>query len=302
MALNTLDRNTGLDLVRATEAAALSAAPWMGLGRREEPDQAAAKAMAEALSELDIDGQIVIGEEGRQGAKCALHGGQNVGSGKGLLVDVVVDAIDGRRLLAQGRGGAIAVYSCFRLLHAPFSQLLDGPFGGGELVGSAADVGGIQDQGCGDKFIERAPARTAGRRHPVGRQSPAGIERLTVAGDGDAAQQGFEAGQRGEHVQFIHLTEQLHHVAVRHDGVAPAGGFLLIRAFAPETGHDVGMRLIDQIGLRAFFAYRLQQAEVGRNAGRAASGRRRRIRLARRRPRKIPTGPLQSLFDRRRRC
>lgn len=104
-----LNRNTGLDLVRATEAAALSAARWMGLGLRREADAAASAAMAQALDTLDIDGRIVIGEEGRPGADAALHSGQQVGTGRGMAVDVVVDAIDGRRLLAQGRAGAVAV-------------------------------------------------------------------------------------------------------------------------------------------------------------------------------------------------
>lgn len=104
-----LNRNTGLDLVRATEAAALAAARWMGLGRREEADQAATAAMVAALNDLEFDGRIVCGEEGRQVAPEALVGGARVGSGRGIAVDVVVDAIDGRRLLARGRPGAVAV-------------------------------------------------------------------------------------------------------------------------------------------------------------------------------------------------
>jgi len=104
-----LHRNTGLDLVRATEAAALSAARFMGLGLRDEANRAAAAAMARALNGLEINGRIVIGEEGRTGVASDLSGGQAVGTGHGPLMDVVVDPIDGRRLLAQGRAGAIAV-------------------------------------------------------------------------------------------------------------------------------------------------------------------------------------------------
>jgi fructose-1,6-bisphosphatase II len=103
-----LSRNTGLDLVRATEAAALAAARWMGLGNRDEADGAATVAMAQALDSLDIDGRIVIGEEGRA-ASGELISGRRVGRGRGTPIDVVVDPIDGRRLVAQGRAGAIAV-------------------------------------------------------------------------------------------------------------------------------------------------------------------------------------------------
>ncbi len=104
-----LSPNMGLDLVRATEAAALAAARWMGLGLRQEADTAASTAMAAALERLEIDGRIVIGEERRCGSQITLPTGRAVGTGRGLPVDVVVDAIDGRRQLAQGRPGAITV-------------------------------------------------------------------------------------------------------------------------------------------------------------------------------------------------
>jgi fructose-1,6-bisphosphatase II len=109
MSEQQLSRNTGLDLVRATEASALAAARWMGLGLRQEADTAASAAMAAALEAVAIDGRIVIGEEGRRGRLVALPTGRAVGTGRGVTVDVVVDAIDGRRLLAQGRPGAITV-------------------------------------------------------------------------------------------------------------------------------------------------------------------------------------------------
>jgi fructose-1,6-bisphosphatase II len=104
-----LNRNLGLDMVRATEAAALSAGRWLGLGQPGAADEAATAAMARALDTLDIAGTIVIGEEGRPGEPAELCGGRRVGRGGGSPVDVVVDPIDGRRMLAQGRSGAIAV-------------------------------------------------------------------------------------------------------------------------------------------------------------------------------------------------
>jgi fructose-1,6-bisphosphatase II len=102
-------RNLGLDLVRATEAAALSAGRWMGLGRQDEADQSAAEAMYDALNTLDMDGRIVVGEEGKLGTHSLLDSGQRVGTGHGPKMDVVVDPIEGRNLLAQGHPDAIAV-------------------------------------------------------------------------------------------------------------------------------------------------------------------------------------------------
>lgn len=104
-----LYQNLGLDLVRVTESAAVAAGRWMGLGKFDEADQAATEAMMKALNEINIDGQIVIGEEYKLDMHSSLDSGSKVGTGNGPAVDVVVDAIDGRRLLAQGQKGAISV-------------------------------------------------------------------------------------------------------------------------------------------------------------------------------------------------
>ena len=102
-------RNWGFDLVRATEAAARAAGRWMGLGKRDEADLDSIEAMHAALDSLEIDGHIVIGEEGKLGIHSLLESGRRVGTGAGPAMDVVVDPIDGRNLLAQGGPGAIAV-------------------------------------------------------------------------------------------------------------------------------------------------------------------------------------------------
>ncbi len=102
-------RNLGLDFVRATEAAALAAGRFMGMGRPEEADRAATEAMYAVLNALEVNGSVIVGEEQKLGAPSALSTGSAVGSGEGPAVDVVVDPIDGRRLVAQGRPGAISV-------------------------------------------------------------------------------------------------------------------------------------------------------------------------------------------------
>ena len=102
-------RNWGLDLVRATEAAARSAGRWMGLGGRDEADKVAIEAMHRELQAVDFDGHIVVGEEGKFGTHSVLEGGKAIGTGEGPAMDIVLDPIDGRNLLAQGRSGAISV-------------------------------------------------------------------------------------------------------------------------------------------------------------------------------------------------
>lgn len=102
-------RNLGLDLVRATEAAALAAARWMGLGKPDEADNDATEAMFKTLNTLDMEGHIVIGEEGKLGRHSPLDSGRVVGTGDGPQVDVVVDPVDGRKRLALGYSDAMAV-------------------------------------------------------------------------------------------------------------------------------------------------------------------------------------------------
>ena len=103
-----LPHNLGLDLVRATEAAALAAGRWLGLGQPDEADLAASRAMAGALHDVEMDGRLCLGDEARQGGETAFMTGQRFGTGLGPEVDVLADAIDGKRLLAGGYPGAIS--------------------------------------------------------------------------------------------------------------------------------------------------------------------------------------------------
>lgn len=102
-------RNIGLDLVRVTEAAAIRAGRLIGSGRRDDAYRVAAGAMWKALQDVEIDGTIIIGEEGRLGDATPLDTGQKVGNGEGPQVDVVVDPIDGTELLIRGHPGALSL-------------------------------------------------------------------------------------------------------------------------------------------------------------------------------------------------
>jgi fructose-1,6-bisphosphatase II len=101
-------RNLGFELVRATEAAALAAGRWMGRGDRNAVDGAAVTAMRYALSLVDMDGIVVIGE-GEKDQAPMLYIGERIGNGLPPLVDVAVDPVDGTRALAKGLPNAISV-------------------------------------------------------------------------------------------------------------------------------------------------------------------------------------------------
>jgi fructose-1,6-bisphosphatase II len=102
-------RNIGLDLLRVTEAAALAAGRWVGLGKKGEAHDAATKAMADSLNAINMEGRIVIGEEGRLGEHSPLDSGKILGTGHGPVIDLVVDPIDGTKLVVQGHPGAISL-------------------------------------------------------------------------------------------------------------------------------------------------------------------------------------------------
>jgi fructose-1,6-bisphosphatase II len=101
-------RNLALELVRATEAAAMSAARFMGRGDKEAVDQAAVDAMRPVLRSVAMDGIVVIGE-GEKDEAPMLYNGERVGSGTPPEVDVAVDPVDGTTLTAKALPDALAV-------------------------------------------------------------------------------------------------------------------------------------------------------------------------------------------------
>jgi fructose-1,6-bisphosphatase II len=106
--LGAPDRNLALELVRVTEAAAMSAARWIGRGDKESADQAAVDAMRLMLDTVAMDGVVVIGE-GEKDEAPMLYNGEDVGNGQPPQVDVAVDPLEGTRLTALGQPNAIAV-------------------------------------------------------------------------------------------------------------------------------------------------------------------------------------------------
>lgn len=116
-------RNLALELVRVTEAAALSAGRYMGRGQKEVADKAAVDAMRLVLNSIDMDAVIVIGE-GEKDEAPMLFNKENLGTGKSPRVDIAVDPIDGTRPLADGFLNSISTVAI-----APRGTMYDpGPF------------------------------------------------------------------------------------------------------------------------------------------------------------------------------
>jgi len=116
-----MDRNLGLELVRATEAAALACARLMGRGDEWAADQAAVNAMRSALNRMEMDATVVIGEGERDEAPM-LFIGEKVGTGNGPKIEIALDPLEGTTICATGGANALAVIAAAEeggFLHAP---------------------------------------------------------------------------------------------------------------------------------------------------------------------------------------
>ncbi|OGQ96461.1 MAG: fructose-bisphosphatase, class II [Deltaproteobacteria bacterium RIFOXYA2_FULL_55_11] len=133
-----MDRNLALEVVRVTEAAALSCARLMGRGDEKAADQAAVDAMRQAFNGLAIDGTVVIGEGERDEAPM-LYIGEKVGTGHGPEVDIALDPLEGTTICANGGANALAVIAIAErgnFLHCPdtyMEKIAVGPAGKGAV-------------------------------------------------------------------------------------------------------------------------------------------------------------------------
>jgi fructose-1,6-bisphosphatase II / sedoheptulose-1,7-bisphosphatase len=133
-------RNLALELVRVSEAAALAASNWMGLGNKNEADGAAVTAMRRAFDMVAIDGTVVIGE-GEMDEAPMLYIGEKVGRG-GPAMDIAVDPLEGTSLCAKGGPNALAVIALAErgnFLHAP-DIYMDKIAVGGGLPAGVVDI------------------------------------------------------------------------------------------------------------------------------------------------------------------
>ncbi|MFB9406495.1 class II fructose-bisphosphatase [Pseudarthrobacter polychromogenes] len=165
-----LGRNIALELVHATEAAAIAAEPWIGGGDKNAADAAAVDALRAYLSTVDIAGRIVIGE-GEKDAAPMLYNGELVGTGQGPRVDIAVDPIDGTSLAAAGLPNAlcvIAVSGRDTMLDASATFYMD------KIVTDGAGYGVVNlDKSPADNIRALAEAK----RKPVGQLQVAVLDR-----------------------------------------------------------------------------------------------------------------------------
>ena len=144
-----MDRNLALELVRVTEAAALSCGRWVGKGDKIAADGAATEAMRRTLDSIDISGTVVIGE-GEMDEAPMLYIGEKLGRGNGPEVDIAVDPLEGTNICAKGLNGSIATIALAPqggFLHAPdmyMEKIAVGPAARGAIDIHASPTANLQ--------------------------------------------------------------------------------------------------------------------------------------------------------------
>ncbi|HTZ04917.1 MAG TPA: fructose-bisphosphatase class II, partial [Gaiellaceae bacterium] len=91
--------------LRGTEWAALGAARWLGRADQEAAQDSAANGLRAALELLPIRGRVVLGTPDEA---AGLVPGEIVGAG-GEEVDLALDALEGRGVVARGGNGAMSM-------------------------------------------------------------------------------------------------------------------------------------------------------------------------------------------------
>jgi fructose-1,6-bisphosphatase II len=86
--------------LRATERAALAGARWLGRADQESAEESASDGMHAALEGFPIDGRVLVGAGEEESG--------HVGAG-GVAVDLALDPLEGRGVVARGGNGAISM-------------------------------------------------------------------------------------------------------------------------------------------------------------------------------------------------
>ena len=135
--------------LRATEAAAIAASAWKGLGDRKAADGAAVEAMRAVFDTVPFDGRVAIGEGERDDAPMLWIGeplGSMQGDSSAPSIDIAVDPLECTNHVALDLPNAMAVLAAGprgSLLHAPdcYMDKIAGPAEVSGEVSLEADVG-----------------------------------------------------------------------------------------------------------------------------------------------------------------
>ena len=103
-----IDKKFVDQLVKVTSKAALASSYLVGKKNKIAADKAAVDSMRSNLNNLDIQGEIVIGE-GELDEAPMLYIGEKLGTSKGPEFDIAVDPLEGTNFAANNLPGALSV-------------------------------------------------------------------------------------------------------------------------------------------------------------------------------------------------
>ena len=95
-------------LIDITSNSAIACYPYIGKNEKILADKAATDVMRNCLNKLDIKGEVVIGE-GELDEAPMLYIGEKLGNGRGPMLDIAVDPVEGTNFVAKNLPGAMTV-------------------------------------------------------------------------------------------------------------------------------------------------------------------------------------------------
>ncbi len=104
----SLDKDLINKLVKVTSRAAINCYQYLGKGDKKLADKAATDSMRNDLNNLEINGEVVIGE-GELDEAPMLYIGEKLGNKKGQKLDIAVDPVEGTNFVAKNLPGGISV-------------------------------------------------------------------------------------------------------------------------------------------------------------------------------------------------
>ena len=104
----SLNKDLIKKLVKVTSRAAINCYRYIGKEDKRLADKAATDSMRNDLNDMEINGEVVIGE-GELDEAPMLYIGEKLGKGNGPNLDIAVDPLEGTNFVAKNLPGAISV-------------------------------------------------------------------------------------------------------------------------------------------------------------------------------------------------
>ena len=104
----SIDKNYLEKFIKATEKAAIGAFPFIGKGDKNAADQGSVDMMRSELNNIDMTGEVVIGE-GEMDEAPMLYIGEKVGKKNGQSLDIALDPLEGTNFVAKNLPNAFSM-------------------------------------------------------------------------------------------------------------------------------------------------------------------------------------------------